>query len=155
GQREEALKAVLAVLAENPQHRRARALRLQLEPAPNGLPDRAGPALRAALRKPVSIEFRDAALRNVFDALSRGTGINFVFDREVRNDAKVTVSIANVSIEDAIGTICVANQLERKVLNESTVFIYPNTPAKQKEHLELGVKTFYLSNTDAKATLTM
>lgn len=155
GRPDEAGRLLAAVLADNPMHRRARALRQQTEPAPAGLPDRAGAALRSALRKPVTLDFREASLRNVFDALSRGTGINFVFDREVRNDARITVSIANVSIEDAIGTLCVANQLERKVLNENTVLIYPNTPAKQREHLELGVKTFYLSNTDAKTVVAM
>ena len=119
-------------------------------PAPN-----ATPVLRASLRKPVTLDFRNADLKAVFDALSRTTGINFVFDREVKPDIKVTLTIANITIEDVIGVLTVTNQLEKKTLNDNTVLIYPNTPAKQKDYLELAVRTFYLSNAEAKNVFTM
>ena len=115
----------------------------------------AAPALRPSLRKPVTLEFRNADLKAVFEALSRTTGINFVFDREVRPDIKVTLSVANLTIEDVIGVLTVTNQLDKKVLNDNTVLIYPNTPAKQKDYLELSVRTFYLANADAKSVMTM
>ena len=124
--------------------------------APANPQDVAAPALlRPSLRKPVTLDFRDANLKSVFDALSRTTGINFVFDRDVRPDIKVTLSIANISIEDVIGILAVTNQLERKTLNDNTVLIYPNTVAKQKDYLELAVKTFYLANAEAKTVFTM
>ena len=124
--------------------------------APANPQDVAAPALlRPSLRKPVTLDFRDANLKSVFDALSRTTGINFVFDRDVRPDIKVTLSIANISIEDVIGILAVTNQLERKTLNDNTVLIYPNTAAKQKDYLELAVKTFYLANAEAKTVFTM
>jgi general secretion pathway protein D len=113
------------------------------------------PTLRASLRKPVTLDFREANLRTVFDALARSTGINFVFDREVRPDIRVTLSVSNISIEDVIGVLSVTNQLERKTLNDNTVLIYPNTAAKQKDYVDLAVKTFYLENADAKAVFTM
>ena len=47
------------------------------------------------------------------------------------------------------------NQLEKKVLNDSTLLIYPNQPAKQKEYQELVVKSFYLGNADPKQTLNL
>ena len=113
------------------------------------------PVLRAALRKPVSMEFREASLKAVFDALSRATGINFIFDREVRTDAKVTLSVTETSVEDLIGVVALTQQLERKVLNENTVLIYPNTPAKLKDYQDLAVRTFYLANPDAKTVFAM
>ena len=123
--------------------------------APLELPPPAAPVLRAALRKPVSMEFREASLKAVFDALSRATGINFIFDREVRSDAKVTLSVTDTSIEDVIGVVALTQQLERKVLNDNTVLIYPNTPAKLKDYQELAVRTFYLANADAKTVFAM
>ena len=124
--------------------------------APQAALEDATPAvLKPSLRKPVTLDFRDANLKSVFDALSRTTGINFVFDREVRPDIKVTLSIANTSIEDVIGILAVTNQLERKTLNDNTVLIYPNTLAKQKDYLELAVKTFYLANAEAKTVFAM
>ncbi len=153
----EAAQRLRAVLVENPAHVRAQSLIRQIEPtsASSAAPDRAGPALKTALKKSVTLDFRDANLRAVFDALSRSTGINFVFDREVRSDLKISISIANASVEDIIGTISATQQLDRKVLNQNTVLIYPNTPAKQREHLDLNIKTFYLSNTDAKGMVAL
>jgi general secretion pathway protein D len=45
--------------------------------------------------------------------------------------------------------------LEKKVLNDSTVFIYANTPAKTKEYQDTVIRTFQLTNVDAKQMQTM
>jgi general secretion pathway protein D len=152
---DEAGQRLRQVLSENPASARALALKRQLDDAAGRSAEAGPPTLKASLRKPVSLDFRDANLKTVFEALSRSTGINFVFDREVKPDIKVTLSIANLSIDDVIGVLTVTNQLERKVLNENTVLIYPNTAAKQKDYLELTVKTFYLANAEAKTVFTM
>jgi general secretion pathway protein D len=155
GRRDDAEQRLRNVLAENPSSPRALKLKQQLDDKGFAAFDPAPPTLKPSLRKPVTLDFREANLKAVFEALSRTTGINFVFDREVRPDIKVTVSIANISIEDVIGVLTQTNQLERKILNENTVLIYPNTPAKQKDYLDLAVKTFYLGNSEAKAVFTM
>ena len=49
--------------------------------------------------------------------------------------------------------LLVTNQLEKKVLDDDTVVIYPNVPAKQREYQELTVKAFYLANADVKQVL--
>ena len=49
--------------------------------------------------------------------------------------------------------LLVSNQLDKKVLNDNTILIYPNTPAKQRDYQELVVRSFYLANADAKQTL--
>jgi len=153
GRRDDAGQLLRHVLGENPGNTRAQILKRQLDDqlaAAKPLPDPETPALKAKLRKPVTLEFRDANLKAVFEALSRSTGINFVFDRDVKPDIKVTLSIANLSVEDVIGVLTITNQLERKTLNDNTVLVYPNTPEKQKDYLELSVKTFYLANAEAK-----
>jgi general secretion pathway protein D len=155
GRRDEADQRVRRALSDDPTSARALALRRQIDEATGRAADPPAPALKPALRKPVTLDFRDANLKTVFDALARTTGINFVFDRDVRPDIKVTLTVANLSIDDVIGVLTVTNQLERKVLNDNTVLIYPNTPAKQKEYLDLSVKTFYLANAEAKTVFTM
>ena len=153
--RDDAGQRLRQVLADNPTNARALALKRQLDDSAGRSAEPGPPTLKASLRKPVSLDFRDANLKTVFEALSRSTGINFVFDREVKPDIKVTLSIANLSIDDVIGVLTVTNQLERKVLNDNTVLIYPNTAAKQKDYLDLTVKTFYLANAEAKTVFTM
>jgi len=42
------------------------------------------------------------------------------------------------------------NRLEKKILNERSVLIYPADPAKTKEYQDLVVRAFYLNHSDAK-----
>jgi general secretion pathway protein D len=156
GKRDEADQRIRRVLSDNPTSPRALALKQRADDAAGRVAESAAaPTLKPGLRKPVTLDFRDANLKAVFEALSRSSGINFVFDREVNPAIKVTVSITNMSIEDVIGVLTLTNQLERKTLNDNTVLIYPNTPAKQKDYVDLSVRTFYLANADAKTVLTM
>jgi general secretion pathway protein D len=154
GDTDGAVEQLRLVLMENPGQRDAQALQRLIEESrvKAGL---AGPVLRSRLTKPVSVQFRDANLRLVFDGLSRSTGINFIFDREVRGDLKTTIFARDVSVEDAVDLILLPNQLEKKVLSENTVLVYPNTPAKQREYQDLVMKTFYLENADVKTTLNL
>ncbi len=73
----------------------------------------------------------------------------------MRADLKTTIFVRNTSIDDAIRFILVTNQLERKVLNESTVLIYPNTAPKLRDYQDLVFKSFYLANADVKQTAAM
>ncbi|MEK8050044.1 secretin N-terminal domain-containing protein [Ideonella sp. DXS22W] len=112
-------------------------------------------ALAAAYQKPVALEFREAPLRQVFETLARASGVNFVFDKDVRGDAKVTVFLRNVSLDEAMRVILATQALDRKLLNDSTVLVYPNTAAKQREHQELVTRSLYLRNADAKQVQTL
>ncbi|HSV70553.1 MAG TPA: secretin N-terminal domain-containing protein [Methylibium sp.] len=155
GRRDEAEQRVRQALAAHPSSARALALQQQLDAAAGRTGEGGRPSLRPGLRRPVSLEFRDANLKSVFEALSRTTGINFVFDREVKPDIKVTLSVANLSIEDVVGVLTVTNQLASKTLSENTVLVYPNTAAKQKDYVDLAVRTFFLANADATRVVTM
>lgn len=110
----------------------------------------ASPNLSNVYKKPIHLEFREASVKMVFDALSRTTGINFIFDRDVRADQRTTVFLKQTTLEDAIDVILATNQLEKKILNATSVLIYPATLAKIKEYQDLMVKAFYLSNIEAK-----
>lgn len=142
------------IVAESPTHAGARTLLAQvaqarpLEAGGNG-------ELGPAFQKPVTLEFREAPLRQVFEALARSSSVNFVFDKDVRADAKVTVFLRQVSLDEAMRVILSTQQLDRKLLNDSSVLIFPNTQAKQREHQELITRTIYLSNADVKAAQAM
>ncbi|HZM37284.1 MAG TPA: secretin N-terminal domain-containing protein, partial [Burkholderiales bacterium] len=142
------------VLAENPQHREARAMARGIEEE-RVRAQNAEPELGGALKKEVSLEFRDAPLRQVFEILSRHTGLNFVFDKDVPTDARTTLNVRDTAIEEVMRLVLVTNQLERKVVNATTVLVYPNTPEKQVAYRSLMVKSFYLANGDARQTANM
>ena len=107
-------------------------------------------SLSAAYRIPISIEFKDVAIKQVFEVISRSSGLNFIFDKDVRTDQRVTLYLKNSTIESAVYYTLLTNQLEQQVLNDNTVLIYPNTANKLKDYQELVVRSFFLTNADAK-----
>lgn len=155
GEIEPARHKLRAVLAREPGYAAARTLLRQAD-AKAGKPQGLEMAqLDPKFRRAISLEFRDAALRSVFDALSRQSGLNFVFDKDVRTDARVTIYARDTAIADALDMLLSTSQLNRKILNANTVLVYPNLPAKQREYQDLVVKSFFLANADAKSTLAM
>ena len=150
----EAQDVLRPVLAENPQHREAQRLQRRIDEK-LVKPAIATVQLKPTTTKPISLELRDVSLRNAFDVLSRASGVNFVFDKDIRADQKTSIVVRDAAIEDAIGLLLAANQLAQKIVSENTVLVFPNTPAKLREHQELVVKSFYLANADVKQTANM
>jgi general secretion pathway protein D len=109
-------------------------------------PMNAAPRLKSRNNAKVTLQFRDAPTKMVFEVLARQTGINFVLDKDVKSDSKTTIFVQEVPIEEAIDLVLDQNALARQILSSNMVLIYPNTPAKQKDYEEQIVHTFYLTN---------
>lgn len=136
------------LLTENPSNEAALALKRNL--AEKELKPTTDTSLSASYKKPISIEFRDAELRQVFDVIAMSSGLNFVFDKDVKTDQRTSIFLKNSTVESAVYMLLVSNQLEQQVLDANTILIYPNTLAKQKDYQQLVVKSFFLTNADAK-----
>jgi general secretion pathway protein D len=141
-----------AALADNPANAEAQnqlvLIREQADKARRSAEAQA--AAQSIMRKPVTLQFRDANLRMVFEALSRTTGLNVILDRDVRADLKTTLFVKDAAVEDTVDLILLQNQLEKRALNANTLFVYPATAAKQKEYQDLQVRTFQVGNVDVK-----
>jgi general secretion pathway protein D len=147
-QPDDARRLLNAVLTEAPANRRALALKRRLD-SDSG-PARVDAALAAAYRKPIRIDFRDAPLKQIFEVISHSSGLNFLFDKDVKTDQRTSIFLKNSTIDATVRYVLATNQLAQQVLDENTVLIYPATPAKIKDYQELAVRTFFLSYTDAK-----
>lgn len=152
GRLDAARNKVNAALAENPGNQSAkRQLALVAEQAEKIRDAQADKlAAQSVMNKPVTLQFRDANLRMVFEALSRTTGLNVILDRDVRADLKTTIFVKDAAVEDTVDLILLQNQLEKRAVNANTLFIFPATPAKQKEYQDLQVRTFQVANADVK-----
>lgn len=140
------------VLSENPNDRRAV---LQLRQLTRRQADASGrelgiyPRLKAAYRMPVSLSFTHATLLQVFEALKQASGLNYMIERDVKADARVTISVTAKPVEDILRLLLATHGLEKRVLDDDTLLIYPNTPAKASEYREMVVRSFYLSHAEA------
>jgi general secretion pathway protein D len=154
GKKAQAQRIVEEALRDEPRQPDFAALqrRLELELRLDGN----GPANRGlAESRPITLDFRAAPLTVVLEAITKGSGINFVLDRDVRQDARVTAYLRNAKVDDALDLIMGANQLARRTLDAKTVLIYPNTPEKQKEHQEQIIRVFHLAHADPKSIAAM
>ncbi|ARO87111.1 type II and III secretion system protein [Nitrosospira lacus] len=140
---------VRAVLLEMPSH--AGALELQGEiRRKQEFVRNEPPRLKSPFDQPVSLELRDANIKMVFEALSRTTGINFILDKDIKQDAKATVFVSHARIEDAIEMVLATNGLQKKALSETTALVFPNTLQKLKDYQDLMIRSFFLTNASAK-----
>lgn len=152
GQLDTAIAKTRQVLSENPNHIRAvstlrQLMRMQADKSGKELG--IYPKLKAAYQVPVTLSFNGATLLQVFEALKHASGLNYMIERDVKPDLRVTLSVTNKPVEDIVRLILATNQLERRVLDDDTLLIYPNTPAKATEYREMVVRSFYLNNADA------
>jgi general secretion pathway protein D len=148
GEYELAKQKLNAVLAETPANDKARTMLREI--TDKTTPPVVETGLAKSYKQPISIEFRDAPLKQVFEIIARRSGLNFVFDKDVKTDQKTTVLLKNSTVESAIYFLLLTNQLEQQVMDANTILIYPNIAAKQKEYQEMTVKTFFLANAEAK-----
>lgn len=154
GNQDAASAALKPVLLEDPDD--SQALELQRQIAEQVAREQsAEPALRAQFKKPVTLQFRDANIKMVFEALSGVSGINVMLDKDVRPDIRVSIFVKDVSVEDAIDLILLQSQLGKKIISDNTVFVYPNTPAKVRDYQDLMIRSFHLTSADPKQMMAM
>lgn len=151
---DEALDVLAKVISENPRNTPALRLRDEVE-SRKTREATLRPGLAESLKGPVSLQFKDQSISSVFDIISRIGKVNFIFDRDVAPNLRTTIYAHDSSIEDVINLILTTNQLDKKVLNENTILIYPKRPDKDRDYKDLVMRTFYLSNADPKQVLAM
>jgi general secretion pathway protein D len=135
---------VREVLMENPRNAPALSFYESLQQRKDNL-KKSVPTLKSA-GAPISFEFRDAPIKIVFQALKNATGINFILDRDIPSNLLVTLYIKSSPASEVLDSLLDANQLQKKIINDNTVQIYPNSPAKIKEYQEMEMRSFYLAN---------
>src|SRR5262245_25086987 len=113
-------------------------------------PGRDAPRLSASANIPIVLRFKDENVKKIYDALSKATGVNFIYEERLPLDKKISVDIADVTFEQAMDQLMTMNKHFYKILDETSIFIAEDTPQKHKELDDLVIQTFYLSNADVK-----
>jgi general secretion pathway protein D len=106
-------------------------------------------ALTLASDKPITLNFKDTSIKDVFEFLSKLSGINILFDEEVKAQP-VTVFVKDVSFQYAMNLLLATNKLFMKKVSADTIIIIPKNKIKTEQYQDLRVRTFYLTNAKAK-----
>jgi type II secretory pathway component GspD/PulD (secretin) len=110
----------------------------------------ATPLLNPANRDPLKVRFENSSLRDVLNFISQQTGINIQVDPQLFQDRAVTVSLENVTVEEALQTILSTNGHFYKVLNPTTIVVALDNAQGHQKYDDLVVRVFYLSHADAQ-----
>lgn len=94
----------------------------------------------------IELRFRQqASLRSIFQALGKSAGINIIFDEQFR-DITYSIDLTDRTFEEAVRILCLATKNFFSIIDEQTIMIVPDQPAKRIQYELTAVKTFYLSN---------
>jgi len=99
--------------------------------------------------KPITLNFKNTNMKDVFDFLSRLSGVNILFDDDVKTHP-VTIFVKDVTFQYALNLLLSTNKLFMKKLSADTIIIIPKNKAKVDQYQDLMVKTFYLNNSKSK-----
>jgi len=146
GLEEEARKAEAAMRATVPLPSIAEAKHQARERTLPGL------ELGPAAEQPLGLTFRGASLRETYLALGKAVGVSFVFDLDFV-DQPITLDLEQVPFEQALTALGSAGRTFHRVLDAKLVSVFPDTPAKRREHQQQVIKTLFLSNADLKQTI--
>src|SRR6266567_26816 len=113
-----------------------------------------GYELNLKSNKPITLKFKDAKIKDVFNIITQLSGINFIFDEGVK-DTNYSIYLENATFYQALDVITELNKLGKKVLSETTVIIYPKNQEKSKQYEDLYLQTFYLNKIDAKKAVNL
>ncbi|NLC70445.1 MAG: type II secretion system protein [Desulfuromonadaceae bacterium] len=149
---EQAQRLLDQVLLADPENGPAKALQETIRTQRRIMLD--GVELDVTSTQPITLKFQNADLRDVFAVFSKLTGINFIFDDAV-SPRSVSVFLERATFGQALELLQQMNGLDKKVLNEKTIILYPNTVEKKKQYEDQIIQTFYLSNVDAKKILNL
>jgi len=106
-------------------------------------------ALTLASDKPITLNFKNTNIKDVFEFLSRLSGINILFDEEVKAQP-VTVFVKDVSFQYAMNLLLSTNKLFMKKVSADTIIIIPKNKMKSDRYQDLQVRTFYINNAKSK-----
>jgi len=150
--RQQAKHVVERALNQVPDYQPALKLLQQMKNAQFPLID--GVELEVTSTQPITLNFTDAKLPDVFDVLTKLSGINFILDEDVRGN-NTTLFLEKATFAQALELLLRMNKLDKKVLNSKTIILFPKSRDKQKQFEDQIIQTFYLSNIDAKKAVNL
>jgi general secretion pathway protein D len=106
-------------------------------------------ALTLASDKPITLNFKNTNIKEVFELLAKLAGINIMFDEEVKAQP-ITVFVKDVSFQYALNFLLSTNKLFMKKISADTIIIIPKSKSKSDQYQDLMVKTYYINYAKSK-----
>jgi general secretion pathway protein D len=156
GKKEEALIEYQKAISYTP-HDRAIAVEAQLltakeQESPEPKETKIEPPVKLRVNdQKLSLNFMHdrVKLKDIFQALGKHAQLNILFDESFK-DIPYSVDLTDRTFEQALNSLCMATKNFHRVIDEKSLIIVPDLPAKRIQYELNAIKTFYLSNIKAE-----
>lgn len=95
-----------------------------------------------------AIRLSDTSLRTILNGIAQAGGINIQYDTSF-NDRPFSVNLENVTLQDALNQVLLANGLFFKVLNPRTIIVAQDSLQNRTKYEDQVIRTFYINHADA------
>ncbi|MCK5005580.1 MAG: DUF4974 domain-containing protein, partial [Candidatus Aminicenantes bacterium] len=92
-----------------------------------------------------SVSLRSTPIKQIFRTIGKSYGVNFIFDKDFR-DFPYTFEVEKIGFFEILNQLCLVSNTKYRVIDSSSVLIYPNTSFKKRAFDLKGVKVFFLTN---------
>ena len=145
-------RGIAAKIAQLDREIRDRAEAARPKPAGQQARERARTASTQPILNPavdrLNINFTNVQFKDILNFIASASGINVSYDRDVV-DRMTTLQINDVLVEQAIIQVLTMNQLSYKVVNDKSIFVFPDNTQKHTQYDEQVIKTFFIQYADA------
>ena len=100
------------------------------------------------------LSFNNASLRGILDFIGTSAGINITYEASF-SDRAYTINLEDVTVEQALQQIMMANSLFYKVVNQKTIMVIPDNAPNRAKYDDIVVRVFYISHGDAPEIATI
>jgi general secretion pathway protein D len=156
GKKEEALAEYQKALSYDPNNRailvEAQLLTAEEQEEPKPAETKIEPPIKLRVdAQKLSLNFVHdrVKLKAIFQALGKHAKINILFDESFK-DIPYSVDLTDMTFEQALNSLCMATKNFHRIIDERSLIIVPDLPAKRIQYELNAVKTFYLSNIKAE-----
>jgi type II secretory pathway component GspD/PulD (secretin) len=102
-----------------------------------------------ASEKITSLSLKNTPITKIFKVLGKSYGVNFIFDKDFR-DFVYSIEVEDIGFYELLKQLCMVGNAENRILDKSSILIFPNTTFKKRTFGLRGVKVFYLANSTAE-----
>lgn len=156
GKKEEAIKEYRLTLQIFPDNKRVND---ELDSLLNGGKEKPPVPFESTITPPVqlnidptekmTLNLRNAPIKQIFNMLGKSHNINFIFDKDFR-DFVYTIESQNAGFYDILAQLCMVASTDYRVLDPSSILIFPDTTFKKRTFGLRGTKVYFLKNIKAE-----
>lgn len=105
--------------------------------------------LNIDIQDKINLSLKNIPVTKIFKVIGKSFNVNFVFDKDFR-DFLYSIEIEQIGFFDILNQLCMVANVRYRILDSSSVLLYPDTAMKKRSFDLQGIHVFYLGNTMAE-----